>query len=68
MPKSNKFFISIIIAAAAAVLIFITSGANIYTDWLWFQELAFERTFLIMFFQTLFCALLLPYFLQLLFI
>ncbi|MCC3144820.1 UPF0182 family protein [Halanaerobium sp. Z-7514] len=52
MQKSNKFFISIIIAAAAAVFIFITNGANIYTDWLWFQALTFERTFLIMFFSN----------------
>jgi len=49
MRKTFKFFISVFIAAAVLLIIFVSTGANIYTDWLWFKELTFEKTFTIMF-------------------
>jgi hypothetical protein len=49
MSKTIKLFISILIAAVVLLTIFISSGASIYTDWLWFQNLNFEKTFTIMF-------------------
>lgn len=49
MKKQLKFFISIFIAAVVLLIVFISAGSSIYTDWLWFQELNFEKTFVIMF-------------------
>lgn len=49
MNKTIKFFISAFILAAVVLIIFLSTGANIYTDWLWFKELNFEKTFTIMF-------------------
>ncbi|CCU79463.1 INTEGRAL MEMBRANE PROTEIN (Rhomboid family) [Halanaerobium saccharolyticum subsp. saccharolyticum DSM 6643] len=49
MSKTIKFFLSVFAIAAILLIIFISTGANIYTDWLWFKELNFEKTFTIMF-------------------
>jgi len=49
MSKTIKFFLSAIAITAILLIIFISTGANIYTDWLWFKELNFEKTFTIMF-------------------
>ena len=49
MSKTIKLFLSIFAITAILLIIFISTGANIYTDWLWFKELNFEKTFTIMF-------------------
>jgi hypothetical protein len=49
MSKTIRFFLSIFVIAAIVLIFFLTTGANIYTDWLWFKELNFEKTFTIMF-------------------
>lgn len=49
MTKTIKFFLSIFAVTAILLILFISTGANIYTDWLWFKELNFEKTFTIMF-------------------
>lgn len=49
MSKAIKFFLSTSVIAVILIIIFISAGANIYTDWLWFKELNFEKTFTIMF-------------------
>lgn len=49
MSKTIKFFLSAFAITAILLIIFISTGANIYTDWLWFKELNFEKTFTIMF-------------------
>jgi hypothetical protein len=49
MSKTFRFFISIFIAAVILLTVFISAGASIYTDWLWFEDLNFEKTFTIMF-------------------
>jgi hypothetical protein len=49
MSKTIKFFLSVFAITAILLIIFISTGANIYTDWLWFKELNFEKTFTIMF-------------------
>jgi uncharacterized membrane protein (UPF0182 family) len=49
MSKTIRLFLSIFVIAAIVLIFFLTTGANIYTDWLWFKELNFEKTFTIMF-------------------
>ncbi|MFN2340452.1 MAG: UPF0182 family protein [Halanaerobium sp.] len=49
MSKTIKLFLSIFAITAILLIIFISTGASIYTDWLWFKELNFEKTFTIMF-------------------
>jgi len=49
MSKTFRFFISIFIAVVIFLTVFISAGASIYTDWLWFEDLNFEKTFTIMF-------------------
>ena len=58
MSKTIKFFLSIFAIAAILLIIFISTGANIYTDWLWFKELNFEKTFTIMFLSNFILRLL----------
>ena len=58
MSKTTKFFLSIFVLAAIVLLIFISTGAGIYTDWLWFKELNFEKTFTIMFLSNFILRLL----------
>ncbi|MGP3777713.1 UPF0182 family membrane protein [Halanaerobium saccharolyticum] len=58
MSKTIKFFLSIFAIAAVLLIIFISTGANIYTDWLWFKELNFEKTFTIMFLSNFILRLL----------
>ena len=58
MSKTIKFFLSVFAIAAILLIIFISTGANIYTDWLWFKELNFEKTFTIMFLSNFILRLL----------
>jgi len=58
MSKTIKFFLSIFAIAAILLIIFISTGANLYTDWLWFEELGFEKTFTIMFLSNFILRLL----------
>ncbi len=58
MRKSLKIVISILILAFIAFLILIFSGTQIYTDWLWFNNLGFARTFITMFFTNLWLRIL----------
>ncbi len=58
MSKTIKFFLTIFALAAILLIIFISTGANIYTDWLWFKELNFEKTFTIMFLSNFILRLL----------
>ena len=58
MSKTTKFFLSIFVLTAIVLLIFISTGAGIYTDWLWFKELNFEKTFTIMFLSNFILRLL----------
>ncbi|MFW5979383.1 MAG: UPF0182 family protein [Halanaerobium sp.] len=58
MSKTIKIFLSIFAAAAILLIIFVSAGANIYTDWLWFKELNFEKTFTIMFLSNFILRLL----------
>ncbi|MGM0499166.1 MAG: UPF0182 family protein [Bacillota bacterium] len=58
MSKAIKFFLSTSVIAVILIIIFISAGANIYTDWLWFKELNFEKTFTIMFLSNFILRLL----------
>ena len=58
MSKTIKFFLTVFAIAAVLLIIFISTGANIYTDWLWFKELNFEKTFTIMFLSNFILRLL----------
>ena len=49
MSKSFKLLLSILTAGIILTIVFISTGASIYTDWLWFSELNLEKTFTIMF-------------------
>jgi len=44
----NKFrwTVRILIVVAIILLVFLKAGANLYTDWLWFQELNYQNVFL----------------------
>jgi len=39
-------FLTVVIAAIVAVLMLARWGANLYTDWLWFESLKYQSTFL----------------------
>ncbi|MGM0602996.1 MAG: UPF0182 family protein [Bacillota bacterium] len=49
MAKSIRFFISAAILIFILIFIVLSTGSSIFTDWLWFKELNFEKTFMIMF-------------------
>lgn len=57
MSKGLKIFFTIIVLSIIALLIIITSGSEIYTDWLWFKNLDFSQTFLTMFFTNFYLRL-----------
>ncbi|MFW5787768.1 MAG: UPF0182 family protein, partial [Halanaerobiales bacterium] len=52
MKRSLKVLISITVLIIIAFLITIFAGSKIYTDVLWFKELGYLQTFLIMFFSN----------------
>ncbi|RCW51467.1 MULTISPECIES: UPF0182 family protein [unclassified Halanaerobium] len=49
MAKSIRFFIFAAILIFILIFIVLSAGSSIFTDWLWFKELNFEKTFMIMF-------------------
>ncbi len=49
MAKSIRFLISAAILIFILIFIVLSAGSSIFTDWLWFKELNFEKTFMIMF-------------------
>lgn len=49
MSKSIKIVLAIVILSLFALLILLVSGTQIYTDWVWFNNLGFGHTFLTMF-------------------
>ncbi|MTI62216.1 MAG: UPF0182 family protein [Firmicutes bacterium] len=58
MAKSLKVLITTIILILLVFLIFLFTGSDIYTDWLWFDNLGFAHTFTTMFFTNLWLRLL----------
>lgn len=58
MVRGFKILLSIIILIIFAFLIFIFAGSQIYTDWLWFNNLGFSHTFITMFFTNFYLRLL----------
>lgn len=46
-------FLTVIIVALVAVLTLARWGANLYTDWLWFQSLQYQTTFLTIIFSEI---------------
>lgn len=52
MRIRTKVLITIMILIIVSILIFLSSGSKIYTDWLWFQNLDLSTTFMTMFFTN----------------
>ncbi|QTL98248.1 UPF0182 family protein [Iocasia frigidifontis] len=52
MSKTFKVLLTIIILALFALMILIFSGSQFYTEWLWFKNLNYQRTFITMFFTN----------------
>jgi len=49
MNKGLKLLTSIIILVIIGFVFFVFAGSQIYTDWLWFKNLGYVKTFMVMF-------------------
>ncbi|MFP4047937.1 MAG: UPF0182 family protein, partial [Bacteroidales bacterium] len=52
MKKRLKIFLLVAALIVVAFIIIISSGARVFSDWLWFDNLGFLNTFLVMFFTN----------------
>ncbi len=57
MAKGIKVLLSIIVLAIIVLIILVSTGSQILTDWLWFDNLNFSQTFMTMFFTNLYLRL-----------
>lgn len=58
MTKGFKILGSIIVLAIIILIILFSTGSQIYTDWLWFDNLDLSHTFMTMFFTNFYLRLL----------
>lgn len=57
MAKGLKILLSIIVLTIIALIILVSTGSQILTDWLWFDNLNFSQTFMTMFFTNFYLRL-----------